>query len=270
MTKFRFGSGRIPDLLLIVVTAFFCIGTIFSHVPNASPRLPAVNETFDPGLQSITSVDAAVGYVLGENAGRDPAALADSADQFVRRRFFHGFSEFTPRDDWLAYLAGFAWENLRMPVIPDDILHYPQAGCSQQSLVFEAIVRKLGFEVGSVGLNHHFIAAAKVNGEWRVYDSDREIAVHSYPLAKLLSGDPAIIALYGRYGQSIDLAGQARRGQIRLTSVNRNPAEHCTIFHRLTHFFSLYGWALFLALAFFRFGLPSRFSARFATAGLAG
>jgi hypothetical protein len=266
LTKFSFRAGRIPDVLLIGVTAFLCIGTIAAHIPSSPPESPRAHEKFDPALQSITNVDAAVGYVLGENAGRDPQGRAAAADEFVRRRFFHDYSEFTARDDWLAYLAGFAWSDLRSPVLPDDILRYPQAACSQKSIVFEAIARKLGLEVGSVRLDHHFIAAAKIHGEWRVYDADREIPGRSYPLTKLLAGDPAVIALYGQYGQSIDLAGQAARGEIRLTSVNRNPAPNASNLHRLTHFFSRYGWALFLALAFLRFGQPRRFSARFATA----
>lgn len=253
MAKVDFRSGRFLDLTLIALAAFFCIGTVVAQFPAPTQPLPKVHEAFDSTLQSISSADDAVSYVKGTTASRDPATLAASADEFVRRRFYHGYSQFTPSNDWLAYLAGFAFIDLRSPVIPDDILHYPQAACSQQSLVFEALMRRLGIESGSVWLEHHFIAAAKISGEWRVFDADREIGVRSYPLAKLLKGDPAIIALYGKYGESIDLAGQVGRGEVKLTYVGRNPALHCTIFQRLTHFFSRFGWALFLALAFLRF-----------------
>jgi hypothetical protein len=256
LAKVDFRSGRFLDLTLVVLAAFFCIGTVVAQFPAPTQPLPKVHEAFDPALQSINSLDEAVSYVTSRTAVHDPAALAAAADEFVRRRFYHGYSQFTPSHDWLAYLAGYVFIDLRSPVIPDDILRYPQAACSQQSLVFEALMRRLGVESGSVWLEHHFIAAAKIGGEWRVFDADREIGVRSYPLTKLLKGDPAIIALYGKYGPSIDLAGQIARHEVKLTYVGRNPALHCTIFQRLTHFFSRFGWALFLALASLRFARP--------------
>ena len=257
-------------MLLITLLAFFCVGTIAAHLAGPPPKPTGVHESFDPTLQSITSVDAAVGYVLGETSERSPAALAAATDEFVRRRFFHDYSHFTARDDWLAYLAGFLWENLRVPVLPDDILRYPQAACSQQSIVFQAIARRLGLDVGSVRLNHHFLAAAKIEGEWRVFDPDREIHRRSYSLRELLSSDPSVIAVYGPLAQSIDLAGQAARGEIRLTDVNGNPAPNASLFQRITHFFSHYGWLFLGALAFARFARPSRLWGRLATAEAAG
>jgi hypothetical protein len=221
-------------------------------------------------LQSVTSVDAAVGYVLGETTLRSPAALAAATDEFVRRRFFHDFSKLRVRDDWLAYLAGFVWGNLRVPVLPDDILRYPQAACSQQSIVFQAIARRLGLDVGSVRLKDHFVAAAKIDGQWQVFDPDREISVRSYPLAALLKADPAVMTAYGAWGRSISLEAQAAHGEIRLTDVNGNPAPNGSLFQRLTHFFSHYGWLLFAALAFARFARPSRVFDRLTPAEAAG
>lgn len=270
MVEFGYRAGRVLDALLIALSVFFCIGTIAAHFAGPSAKPTGAHESFDPTLESVTSVDAAVGYVLGETTRRSPAALASATDEFVRRRFFHDYSEFTPRDDWLAYLAGFVWSDLRAPVLAEDILHYPQAACSQQSIVFQAIARRLGLEVGSVRLKHHFVAAAKVDGEWQVYDPDREIPGRSYPLAALLKGDPAIIAAYGPFAQTIGMAGQAARGEIHLTDVNGNPAPNGSLFHRLTHFFSRNGWMFFGALAFARFAPRRRVSAPPAPAGAAG
>jgi hypothetical protein len=270
--KSQFRPSPVVDSLVIGLAAFFCMGTILAHFPQQSPRLPKVTETFDPALQSITSLDEAAQYVRAKYHGGDPNVLADAADEFVRERFFHSYSFFGPKENWLAYLAGFVWIDLRSPVLPDDILHHPQAACSQQVIVFEALVRKLGLDAGSVHMDHHLAAAAKLAGRWRVYDADREINPRSYPLSGLLAGDPAVLAIYGKVGQSIDLAGQAAHGGIKLADVNANPAPHASIFHRVTKMFSSYGWALFLAFVLVR--IRRRQSAansnRFSAAGFAG
>lgn len=228
-------------------------------MPPPAAKTPAVTETFNPALGSITTIDEAARYVRTQARSNDPKALADAADQFVRERFYHSYSFFDPAHDWVAYLSGFAWINLRSPVLPENILDYPEAACSQQVIVFQAIVRKLGMDAGVVRLSHHMIAAVRISGEWQVYDADREIGVRSYPLEKLLAGDPAVISIYGRMGQSIDMAGQAKRGEIELVDINSNPAPRGSLFHRATHALSNFGWMLFLTLALLR--LASRWQA---------
>ena len=257
----RRGSQAV-DLLLVALAAFFCVGTLWARLPRPAAKIPAVTETFNPALTSITTIDDAARYVRAQARSNDPKALADAADEFVRERFYHAYSFFDPRHDWVAYLSGFAWINLRSPVIPENILDYPQAACSQQVIVFQAIARKLGFDAGVVTLQHHMIAAVKINGQWVVYDADREIAPRSYPLSKLLAGDPAFLSIYGRMGQSIDMAGQARRGEIKLVDVNSNPAPQASLFHRLTHTLSNYGWLFFLTVAALRLAGRRQASAR--------
>jgi hypothetical protein len=98
-------------------------------------------------------------------------------------------------------------------------------------------------------MDHHMAAAVKIGGQWQVYDADRDISPRSYPLSRLVAGDPQILAIYGKVGQALDLRAQASNGEIRLTDVNRNPALHASLFQRVTRFLSIYGWALFAALA---------------------
>jgi hypothetical protein len=225
VTQPRCRARRSVDLLIFGLAAFFCFGTIWAHLPRPSPALPPVREQFDPSLQSITSIDAAANYVHSQYTGRDPKALADAADEFVRRRFYHGYSFFGPRQNWLAFLAGYLWIDLRSPVLAEDILDHPQAACSQQVIVFERLARKLGFEIASVRMDHHMVAAVKIGGEWQVYDADREISPRSYPLTKLLSGDPSVVAIYRPVARLIDIRGQAAAHSIRLTDVNASPAH---------------------------------------------
>jgi hypothetical protein len=261
--------GRVVDFILIGLAVFFCLGTLLARIPRPAASLPEVREAFDPALRSIDNMDEATRYVSARASGNDQKSLADAADDFVRRRFYHSYSFFDPSEDWLAYLAGFAWINLRSPVLPDDILQHPEAACSQQVIVFQALVRRLGLDAGTVVMDHHMNAAVKIAGRWQIYDADLEISPRSYPLDRLLAGDPAVLAIYGKIGRSIDLAGQAAAGRIQLRHVDSNPAPQASLFHHATRALSDYGWALFLALLLLRIRRPRSPDRKFAVPSLA-
>jgi hypothetical protein len=238
---------RNVDRILLGLALLFGAALIVANAMCSRDSL-RISDQFDPDLQSVRSVDAAVAYVKGTRSGTDPAAIADATDAFVRKRFVHGYSQFLPCEDWIAYLAGFVRTDLRNPVLPDDILNHRRGACSQQAIVFQAIARKLGLNVGSVRLTSHFISAVEIHGQWVVYDPDQEIAPKSYPLSSLLAGDPQIEKIYGDFGRKFEFARQGAAGQIHFGDVNSNPAPRASIFQRLTHFFSHYGWAVFLGL----------------------
>jgi hypothetical protein len=221
-----------------------------------------VHEAFDPRLQSITDVDSAAAYVRSHARSNDPATLADAADEFVRRRFYHSYSFFDPSENWLAYLAGFAWIDLRSPVLPDDILQHPQAACSQQAMVYQAIVRKFGFDAGVVRFRNHMVAAVRIAGAWRVYDADREISPHYYALSALAAGDPRVLAIYAPVQQFIGLTDPDFRRRLSVDDINDNPARHASLFHRVTRWLSSYGWIFFLGAALLRLARPQLMTSR--------
>jgi hypothetical protein len=263
-------SSGFVSFLIFGLAFFFCVATLVAQLPWQSPRLPRFHDTFDPALRSITSVDQATAYVRRRNPHANQAELADAADEFVRRRFLHSYSFFDPGQNWLAYLAGFVWIDLRSPVRPDDILKHRRAACSQQVMVFDAIARRLGFETAVVRFDGHMTAAVKIGREWRVYDADREIQPRSYSLDRLLAGDPAVLAIYANVPGLPDLPGQVAQGRVRMTDVNGNPAGHASLFHAITEALSRYGWAVFLALALVRIAYRRQGSRKpFATAELA-
>jgi hypothetical protein len=255
-------SRRILDFLTYGLAVFFCVGTIIAHLSRTTTELPVVHEAFDPKLQSITNVDAAAAYVRAQARSNDPATLADAADEFVRLRFYHSYSFFDARENWLAYLAGFAWINLRSPVLPDDILHHPQAACSQQAMVFQAIVRKFGLDSGVVRFKNHMVAAVKIAGAWRVYDADREISPRSYALSAAAAGDPRVVAIYGPVEKFIGLTDPDFRRRLSVDDVDANPANHASLFHRVTGWLSSYGWIFFLGAAFLRLARRPRTTSR--------
>lgn len=244
-------SYRIFSLInwtLISLALLFGAAALIASAFSAKRALPVTHEEFDARLKSIQNVDEAVAYVQGMNPRNDPRSLADAADEFVRRRFVHGYSELQPDQNWLAYLAGFAWYDLKSPVLPEDILKFRRAACSQQSIVFQAVVRKLGLDVRSVRLVGHFVSAVRIGDDWRVYDANREIEPRSYPLSLMLEGDPRVQQIYDVAYKGLNVRDQASAREIIPSRINANPAPQGALFQRVTYFFSHFGWALFLGL----------------------
>jgi hypothetical protein len=255
---------KVPDGLLSVFrisslafAGLFGLCTAAAQFADcAQAPVPKLSEQYRPELARIDTVDAAVAHVRKSAGGPDAGAqaLAVAADRFVRSRFYHGYSSYRPCDDWLAYLAGYAWIDLRDPVRPDDILDYKLGACSQQSMVFQAILERLGIEYASVGFpamqgpgSGHFAAAARLDGGWYYFDSNMEIPLGLLvPLGEVLAGEEVLERLYPKNGVAWRAAAKA--GRVVRRDINRNPAPQATLFHHATGFMSAYGWALFLGL----------------------
>lgn len=242
--------------MLALAALFGAATAVTRSLPCERPGLPPISDEFHPELTAIDTVDEAVDYVkviLGPGPHGD-RAIAEAASTLVRKRFFHGFSEFRPCDDWLAYLAGFVWRDLRQPVLPDHALQYRRGSCNQQSMVFQAIVARFGIDYASVGFppmhgpaSGHFVAAAKIDGTWQIFDANREIPVNAVvPVSEVIAGGKILEDIYPEHGAAWRQA--ARAGQVWFGKINANPAPQASLLHRMTDFMSAYGWAVFAAL----------------------
>ena len=92
-------------------------------------------------------------------------------NEVVKRRFYHGYSYFHWRDNYMAYLLSFVTKpDAHAIVLPDDILRYPYGACSQQAIVMMALLQRKGFPVRKVGLYDpeagygHFVLEAQYGG----------------------------------------------------------------------------------------------------------
>lgn len=236
--------------------------------------IPAISDQFNPELTAIDTVDEAVQYVrvmLGDGPHSE-RQIAEAAATLVRKRFFHGIAEYRPCDDWLAYLAGYAWDNLRQPVLPDHVLQFRRGACNQQSMVFQAVVARFGLDYASVGFpamqgpdSGHFAAAVRIGGQWQLFDANKEIPVDAVvPVSEVLAGGKILEELYPDHGRNWREAG--RQGRIWFRGINEYPAPQAAVFHRTTDFMSSYGWALFAALFLILHAFQRRPSPRAAAA----
>lgn len=235
------------QVLLVAATLMGCV-TMLAHLPIwTRPVLPPAQEEFEPGLAHLESVDEVMSALNSATPGATQLQKLDAADALLRRRFVHGYSYFRIEHNWMAAVLRPLWDDLASPVRPNDILKFRRAACSQQAIVFQEVAERLGFEFAAVRAVGHFLPAVKIDGQWWVYDANREISVRRYPLRMLLSAGPGIAEIYPPYAAKLLLSG-ARAKQIRLTNVNSNPAKQASLLHGILAFLSKVGWLIALLL----------------------
>lgn len=249
MTR-RFGHILIGGLFALLS----CISLAAYLTPRRPPPLAPTGERWNANLFHVQSIEAAIPVVnqyISKERGTREERIADGIDDFVRDRFVHGVPHEPIQENWAARLAGIAWDNLSVPVTVEGILHHRHAMCSEQSIVFMALLQRYGLEYGSVlfrwpdpdPLNRgHFAVAARVDGVWRYYDSDLEARFPGTDLSRILDGS-AVPALYAHNPRTVEkMRYAASHGGIRLAHVNQNPAPRGALFEKATRWFSKWGW----------------------------
>lgn len=230
-------------------------------VPNFFPghliELPEsmVKEVdFDPVLtKRIQDMDDLENFVDSTVTARgiifESEEYADLLSSIVRLRFFHSYSHYSLRENWLAAVAGrFFWYDLSAIVIPDDILQYPMAACSQQSIVLMEFFKRKRLPFRKIGFDGHFAVEGNMNGLWLYFDTNLK---PEFPDGKRTSlsyllKDDNLKELYMnvlRPEQIPTALGHPYYGKI-----NELPAPQASLFHHATGFLSHWLWLIPLLL----------------------
>jgi hypothetical protein len=235
--------------LFLVTTALSMFGWLYTRPADAVSA--AGSESYAPGLAHLTSIDHATRWLDSTAAirGINPSSRAyvDLADTLVRLRFVHGYSYYGPSDDYISYLMGrLVWSDLSAVVEPDDILKFNHAACSQQAIVFMAILRQKGYRTRKISLQGHFCAGVFYEGQWHFYDSNKE---PKFSKARPVPSSLELVA-------NKNLAYQAYNGilsksqidtmfsQVTLEESAALPGHRVRFLHKITSFLSRFGWAL--------------------------
>lgn len=144
---FLIRTRNLAWVIAVLITILTAIALLHDKPPPVPTKL---QERFDPNLLGVQTVDAAVALIRRDSQNNSPEELSATADQFVRDRFFHSYSAFRPQQNWSAWILGQFWWHLNAPVQPDEILKFRRAACSQQAIVFMAIMNRLGFETRAI------------------------------------------------------------------------------------------------------------------------
>jgi len=236
--------------------ALFFVTTVLSLFQWLSPRsadaVPAsASEKYDAGLAYLTSIDHATRWLDSTAAvrGIKPSSrdYVDLADSLIRLRFVHGYSHYRPSDDYLSYLLGrLVWSDLSAIVEPDDILKFNRAACSQQAIVFMAILRQKGYRTRKVSLQGHFCTGVFYQGQWHFYDSNKEpkfSKARPVPSSLELAANKTLA--YQAYSGILTKSQvDAMFSQVTLEESAALPGHRVRVLHRITHFLSHYGWAI--------------------------
>ena len=222
-----------------------------------------LKEEFDPSLQSLTSVDKLMAFCDGLYMGKANNNGTVTVDEtypnivssVIRKRFYHGYSLYGFSNNYMAMmLSGFTMEGLSAIVVPDDILKYPYAACSQQSIVFMEILQQKGFPTRKVGFkgknNGHFCFEVYYNRGWHFYDPDMEpsnavLTAYKRPPISFLAKNPEVLLqAYHQYPKEkvMDIFMNYSYG-----TINTFAAPKAIIFQKLTKFLSYTLWLFCLA-----------------------
>ena len=218
-------------------------------------------EDFDPSLIKLNSLDKIADYCDSLYAEKSYSqkikfeeAFPEIVSAVIRNRFYHGYSLYGTNNNFLGVLfSKISMSGLRAIVIPDDILKYPYAACSQQSIVFMEILKRKGFSTRKVGFKGktygHFCFETYYDGGWHFYDPDMEpdVAVlnayHRPSIAILARHTNILLKAYQQYPSEevLDIFPNYFYGP-----VNTFAAPRAIIFQQLTKFFSYTIWLFFL------------------------
>jgi hypothetical protein len=236
--------------------ALFFVTAALSLFQWLSPRsvdvVPAsASENYDPDLAYLTSVDQATRWLdsIAAVRGFRPSSrdYVDLADSLIRLRFVHGYSYYRPSDDYISYLLGrLLWSDLAAIVEPDDILKFDHAACSQQAIVFMAILRQKGYRTRKIGLKGHFCTGVFYGGNWHFYDPNKEPKFSKnqpIPSTRELMANKAL--LYCAYEGIMSKAQLDELfSQVEILELDVLPGHRVRILHKVTSFVSRFGWVL--------------------------
>lgn len=221
---------------------------VFSTVSNLKNTYKN-KELFNIELSRFKSIEDITAHIDGIYSATnslpqiDTLAYVKATSDIVKKRFYHGLSEYSIKDNWISYVgAKLFWNHLNAIVDPDDILDYTQGLCSQQTIVFLEILKRKGIKTRWVGLGYkegpgHFLAEVYYQGKWHLYDVNLE------PKWEKVSNHHESIAYYKQYQDSLFLAydGIISRSlynkimeKVQYGEVNEFPAKKMILFHNIT------------------------------------
>ena len=205
-------------------------------------------EIFDPSLSKLNSVNKLIAYSDSlANYNHIKIGTLDYGilvGSILRKRFYHGFSYYTLRENWLAVAAQATFgRGLASPVDPDEILKFPYAGCSQQAIVMMRVMKEKKVPFRSVGFPHHYATELCFKNNWYFFDSNMEPKIKAKERKEnnWKSSADSLKKFYRGGNQYLNWAfGNAT--PVIFGIPNADPAPHASIFQNITKVLSKILW----------------------------
>lgn len=212
-------------------------------------------EFFDPSLAKINSVQKLINYsdsISHNEYRRNTLEYALVVSDVMEKRFFHGFSIYTLRQNWIAAVSQYLFGHyLADPVIPDDILKYPYAGCSQQAIVLSEVMKKNHVSYRKLGFPNHYATEVQFNNSWYFFDTNMEpdMTPEDRNLKNWNHNSDELKKFYHKNFDAINWGlGDGLKADV--GEVNATPAPRALLYQTVTKYLSRLLWLvpLFLAL----------------------
>jgi hypothetical protein len=271
--KFSFLKGKKRKILfhltfIFLISFFFQIFLFeairfFNPTFNKHPEEVVHQEKFDPSLNRLNSLSTFEAY-CDSVYGNESIAIMDSGNyanivsRTIRYRFVHGYSYYKFGHNYIAtLLAPVVHPDLSAIVVPDDILNYPQAACSQQSIVAMKLLMDKGFLVRKVGFFHpttggHFCYEVHYENSWHFYDPNREpdeivLAERNRPSIQFLNDHKDV--LYKAYPKDSAAFLTNLYGSFEIGKEGKLPGRNAILFQTATQILSYTLW-IFIGLLY--------------------
>ena len=254
----------IAGLVLAAITLTARFAPVLVDPPWITPT-----DRYEPSLRHLQTVDEIV--AMARANARDPSIKEQvyQLEQIVRLRFYGGYSRYTFGENWMAWLAArLFFANLDAKVLPGDILRHRAAACSQQAIVVQAALARMGLRYATAELPSHFFATAWIDSEWYIVDPwgplDRDRSkLQPFETITTEAGRDKLFTST----QSRAFAANLRLEPARIVKIDTFPAKNVRLFHQVTGWASHWLWAVFIVAALALRSRRLRFSARAAVPG---
>lgn len=222
------------------------------------------SEEYDPSLSRLNTIELLEKYcdsiyLSSSWANTQDEVRKDYTDvvtAVVRKKFYHGYSYYRFATNYVGFLTSrMIMEGLNSVVIPNDIVKYPNAACSQQAIVVMEVLRSKGFEIRKVGFQGkeagHFCFEVFFDNQWHFYDTNMEPDVAYLKsigrpgIAYLAAHPDILLTAYRQYPKEtiLDVFPNYFYGEM-----NEEPAPRAVLFQKITRLLSYLSWIIFGAI----------------------
>ena len=248
------------NFVLVQTTVGRALANNFLTIPEG------LTEMYDEKIAKIDNFNDLkkfVDYEIKEN-NFEGIDIPIYIDDVVRRKYFHQTAYIAAETNWLLRVADYFFpERLFLTAMdPTDLVKKNHSICSQQSIIFQELIKDYKFEYASIRFDiklpdpdrwnfGHFASTVKVGGDWFFFDSNMEPVYDrkdSLIYKKILAADKEILTMFyptspDGYQFNFDLL---TKEMINFSDLNRFPAKRGVMFQKITQFFSDFSWFLFL------------------------
>jgi hypothetical protein len=239
--------------LLCLITLVITLYTHFVYVPSQAHYTSKLKETFDSRMMHLNSFEKIEDTLALhiKNNFTDTALVVNAIDDLLRARFFHSYSCYTYKDNWITTLLGnYVWQDFKFIVNPYDIIKHPMAACSQQGLVFQELLKRHSIRFATVqfgntdGTSGHYAVNAYYKGSWHFFDSNMEpLKLEGNPSMQTIINDSLLTQIYPNEDKAW-LESKLKNKLIHRVDENKLPGRRMYAFHKFTQFMSQWLWLL--------------------------